>query len=132
MDPLALQELLAPKSVEFFSKEGFRLGDKVSLQKWIHEITRIPHEALRGDDLTNFTVEERLSWASNRETRRPEDKAYCLLGIVKVFVIPNYGEGGENAWTRLLERINQNRDRTRVEDEAVQKTLSKLPPQREP
>lgn len=72
-------------------------------------------------------MEERLSWASNRETRRPEDKAYCLLGIVKVFVIPNYGEGGENAWTRLLERINQNRDRTRVEDEAVQKTLSKLP-----
>jgi hypothetical protein len=68
-----------------------------------------------------------LSWALNRETRRPEDKAYCLLGIVKVFVIPNYGEGGENAWTRLIERINQDRDRTRAEGETVQKTLSKLP-----
>lgn len=36
-----LQELLAPKSVEFFSKEGIRLGDKRSLGRQIHEITGI-------------------------------------------------------------------------------------------
>ncbi|RYN17037.1 hypothetical protein AA0119_g11495 [Alternaria tenuissima] len=34
-----LQELLAPRSVEFFSKEGERLGDKESLQHLIHEVT---------------------------------------------------------------------------------------------
>jgi hypothetical protein len=36
-----LQELLAPRSVEFFSREGYRLGDKRSLEQHICEITRI-------------------------------------------------------------------------------------------
>ena len=31
-----LQELLAPKSVEFFSSDGIRLGDKISLEGEIH------------------------------------------------------------------------------------------------
>jgi hypothetical protein len=37
-----LQELLAPHSVEFFSKNGARLGDKESLKRTIHEVTGIP------------------------------------------------------------------------------------------
>ena len=36
-----LQELLAPRSVEFFSAQGQRLGDKRSLEQQIHEITGI-------------------------------------------------------------------------------------------
>ncbi|RYN35548.1 hypothetical protein AA0114_g11715 [Alternaria tenuissima] len=51
-----LQELLAPRSVEFFSKEGERLGDKESLQHLIHEVTGIPIEALSGSDLSEFDV----------------------------------------------------------------------------
>ncbi|KAF2174705.1 beta transducin-like protein HET-D2Y [Zopfia rhizophila CBS 207.26] len=35
--------LLAPSSVEFFSQEGKRLGDKNSLRQQIHEITAIPN-----------------------------------------------------------------------------------------
>ena len=31
-----LQELLAPTSVEFFSKDGMRLGDRSSLEQLIH------------------------------------------------------------------------------------------------
>ncbi|PVH91495.1 HET-domain-containing protein, partial [Periconia macrospinosa] len=37
-----LQELIAPVSVEFFSHEGRRIGDKASLERLIHEITSIP------------------------------------------------------------------------------------------
>ncbi|KAF2690614.1 WD40 repeat-like protein [Lentithecium fluviatile CBS 122367] len=37
-----LQELLAPSSVEFFSREGKRLGGKSALIQQIHEITVIP------------------------------------------------------------------------------------------
>ena len=40
-----LQELLAPKSVEFFSSEGIRL---LTLEGEIHGITGIAVEALRG------------------------------------------------------------------------------------
>ncbi|KAF2122076.1 P-loop containing nucleoside triphosphate hydrolase protein [Lophiotrema nucula] len=43
-----LQELLAPATVEFFSKEGKRLGSRISLQRAIYEITEVPTEALRG------------------------------------------------------------------------------------
>ncbi|KAI1089482.1 vegetative incompatibility protein HET-E-1 [Rostrohypoxylon terebratum] len=101
-----LQELLAPASVEFFSVEGIRLGDKKSLQSIIHEITGIPHEALRGEAVANFTVDQRLSWAANRQTKRKEDKAYCLLGIFNIFMPLLYGEG-DHAFDRLRQEIDK-------------------------
>jgi hypothetical protein len=76
-----LQELLAPVSVDFFSKEGTRLGDKKSLEQEIHKITGIAIEALRGKPLSSFTVPEQISWAAKRKTKRKEDQAYSLLGI---------------------------------------------------
>lgn len=100
-----LQELLAPASVEFFTKEGKRLGDKESLKHEIYEITGIPLAALSGAPLSQFTVEARMRWAERRETTRKEDRAYCLLGIFGVFISPIYGEG-EHAFTRLEEAIN--------------------------
>lgn len=76
-----LQELLAPASVEFFSHEGQRLGDKSSLMQLIHEITGIPVLALQGAPLSEFSVDERMSWLSTRRTTRSEDKAYSVMGI---------------------------------------------------
>ena len=96
-----LQELLAPRSVEFFSKEGVRLGDKETLKYAIHEITGIPINALLEGELSKFSVAERFSWAENRQTTREEDGAYCLFGIFNVHLPLIYGEGGENALDRL-------------------------------
>ncbi|KIW47336.1 uncharacterized protein PV06_00039 [Exophiala oligosperma] len=101
-----LQELLAPSSVEFFSHEGLRLGSKKTLEAMIHEITTIPLPALRGDSLSNFSVDERLRWALGRNTKRIEDKAYCLLGLFDVYMPPLYGEG-DYAFTRLKEEIHK-------------------------
>ena len=100
-----LQELLAPKSVEFFSQDGTLLGDKVSLEEQIHGITGIAVPALRGDSLAHFETEERLKWAESRQTTREEDWAYSLLGIFDVFISPIYGEGKENAVRRLKKEI---------------------------
>jgi hypothetical protein len=102
-----LQELIAPASVEFFSHKGYRLGSKGSLEQDIHKITGIPIEALRGGSLTEFTVEERLSWAEHRETTRQEDKAYSLMGIFNIGMSLRYGEGGENAFKRLQGKIEK-------------------------
>jgi hypothetical protein len=41
-----LQELIAPRSVEFFSLEGTRLGDKKSLEQQVHEVTGVAIRAL--------------------------------------------------------------------------------------
>ena len=55
-----LQELLAPSTVEFFSQEGEKLGDRISLKTSIHKITSISLGALSGDPLSQFSVNERL------------------------------------------------------------------------
>ena len=102
-----LQELLAPSSVEFFSTDYKRLGDKLSLERLIHEITRIPVEALRGYDLTTFSIDERVSWVAKRETKHEEDIAYSLFGFFGIFLPLLYGEGRENAFRRLREEVNR-------------------------
>jgi Heterokaryon incompatibility protein (HET) len=81
-----LQELIAPRSVEFFSWEGNYLGNKITLEQQIHEIAEIPIEALRGCPPSRFSVHERMQWTENRKTQKKEDKAYCLLGIFNVFM----------------------------------------------
>jgi len=71
-----VQELLAPTSVEFFSKEGSYLGDKKSRQQEIHEVTGIPIPALQGERLSQFSVKQRFSWIEPRQTSQEEDLAY--------------------------------------------------------
>jgi hypothetical protein len=67
-----LQELLAPASVDFFSREGELLGNKASLEQDICEITGIPATALRGSVLSDFSVAERIR--GQRIAKRPIKK----------------------------------------------------------
>jgi hypothetical protein len=102
-----LQELLAPTSVEFFSQEHSRLGDKNSLMPPIAEVTGIPLDALRGSSLSQFSIKARVSWLGERQTKREEDRAYCLLGILDVQMVPLYGEGQRMAFERLLGELSK-------------------------
>jgi Heterokaryon incompatibility protein (HET) len=102
-----LQELIAPESVEFFSEEGEHLGSKKSLERQIHDVTKIPVKALQGSPLSDFSVAERRAWAEKREITKKEDKAYSLLGIFGVHMPLLYGEGRENAFIRLQEEIDK-------------------------
>jgi hypothetical protein len=103
-----LQELLAPGIVEFFSNEGTQLGDKITLEQEIHQVTNIPLKALRKQQpLSEFSIEERMSWAAQRTTSKKEDKAYCLLGILGVFLPLIYGEGEDHALQRLREEAER-------------------------
>jgi hypothetical protein len=123
-----LQELLAPKAVEFFSTEGVRLGNKESLKHVIHEITGIPVEALSGSKLSDFRADDRFSWTKNRQTTREEDRAYCLLGMFGVYLPLIYGEGKENALDRLRDAvvIKNDKDRSRSHDDRLGKICSWL------
>ncbi|RYO15465.1 hypothetical protein AA0111_g11677 [Alternaria arborescens] len=100
-----LQELLAPRVVLFFSRDEEPLGDKFKLEQHIHEVTRIPISALRGTSLHNFSIEERMSWANHRTTKREEDGAYSLLGIFGVSMAAIYGEERAAAFKRLEKEI---------------------------
>lgn len=43
-----------------------------------------------------------LNWSFGRKSTKPEDKAYSLMGLLKTYISPLYGEGIENAMLRLL------------------------------
>jgi hypothetical protein len=100
-----LQELIAPVTVEFFSREGHRLGDRTSLEILLHDITDIALAALRNCPLDHFSTSERQQWAKNRTTTEEEDIVYCLLGVLGVSMPTTYGEGKESALRRLQAEI---------------------------
>jgi hypothetical protein len=100
-----LQELLAPKEVKFLDKSWVERGTKVTLSEQISRITGVATGVLdQSIDLTDIPAAERMSWASKRETTRPEDMAYCLLGIFDINMSVLYGER-EKAFIRLQEEI---------------------------
>jgi hypothetical protein len=99
-----LQELLAPRQVKFFDRNGAFLGTKGDLKRTITSITKIPEAVLDGDSLENYSIAQRLAWAASRQTTRAEDRAYCLLGLFGVHMPLLYGER-ENAFIRLQEEI---------------------------
>lgn len=100
-----LQELLAPPHVLFLDEEWELLGSKADLANVIEEVTNIPVAVLTMEvALESIGIAKRMSWAAGRRTTRPEDQAYCLLGIFSIRMPAIYGEGG-HAFLRLQEEI---------------------------
>ena len=104
-----LQELIAPSSIVFFNNDWNEIGTKSSLREIVSRLTGIHPEILLGGDLEAFSIAQRMSWASKRETTRVEDLAYCLMGIFGVNMPMLYGEG-ERAFVRLQEEIMRTSD----------------------
>lgn len=97
-----LQELLAPKHMEFFGKNWVRIDTRLNLIPTISRVTGIPRRLLMLDITGGYSVAQVLSWAAGRETTREEDMAYCLLGLLGVNMPLIYGEG-----PRAFERLQQ-------------------------
>ena len=100
-----LQELIAPSRMGFYNSKWEFVGEKSTLKHVLAEITQISESVLEDSALLpSIPVAQRMSWASSRVTTRPEDMAYCLLGIFDVQIPFLYGEG-EKAFIRLQEEI---------------------------
>ncbi|KAL6356229.1 hypothetical protein LRP88_09820 [Fusarium phalaenopsidis] len=100
-----LQELLAPRIVEFYSGDWKHLGSKNNISLDLERITGINAAYLSGHKrVTAASVAERMSWASGRQTTRVEDMAYCLLGIFNINMPLIYGER-DKAFQRLQHAI---------------------------
>lgn len=77
----------------------------------ISRITGVPLEVL--DDpvkVHSASIAQRMSWAVKRLTTRPEDMAYCMLGLFNISMPLLYGEGGHAAFERLQTKINSRFD----------------------
>ncbi|KAK5090810.1 hypothetical protein LTR05_000987 [Lithohypha guttulata] len=100
-----LQELIAPKSVQFFDNDWVYVFDKTKRAPELSEVTGIDQMVLKGErPVRTIGVAQRMSWASRRQTTRQEDIAYCLLGLFEVNMPLLYGEGAR-AFLRLQEEI---------------------------
>ncbi|KAK4948490.1 hypothetical protein LTR10_013024 [Elasticomyces elasticus] len=123
---LELQVLIlstAPRTVVFLAENWMVLGHKCphgdqvcasvcsgygrNINKLLATATGIPLRVFSFsscDQLRSVSVEEKLSWTIQRVTTRLEDNAYCLFGLLDLFIPPIYGEGG-HAWTRLMQAL---------------------------
>ncbi|KAK2601641.1 hypothetical protein QQS21_004791 [Conoideocrella luteorostrata] len=102
-----LQELIAPRNVEFYDGEWNFRGTKSSLTHTLADITGITEDVLESpESMYTLPVARRMSWVSERQTTRIEDMAYCLLGIFDVGMPLLYGEG-ERSFLRLQEEISK-------------------------
>ena len=100
-----LQELIVPDVVVFLSAQWKVMGTKADRAALLQEITAVPATILRlEEEIRNISVARRLSWAAAQVTTRPEDEAYCMMGIFEINMPTLYGEG-RNAFQRLQEEI---------------------------
>ncbi|RFU30279.1 hypothetical protein B7463_g6053, partial [Scytalidium lignicola] len=106
-----LQELLAPRKLLFYDKNWKFIGDRQQWKSIIKEVTTIHDSALTGDLrwMKRYSVAQKMSWASERVTTRPEDIAYSLIGMFNVNMPLLYGEGTK-AFLRLQHEIIKDSD----------------------
>jgi hypothetical protein len=94
-----------------YSQDWVKIGEKSNLTGPLSDITSIDNDILaRTQHLERASLAKRMSWAAFRETKRPEDYAYCLIGLFSVNMPMLYGEGGERAFQRLQEEIMKQSD----------------------
>ncbi|KAI0646041.1 heterokaryon incompatibility protein-domain-containing protein [Trametes meyenii] len=108
-----LQELVAPRSLFFYSRDWRKIGCKTALAATVSDITTIEPRVLCCSwvHFGRISIARRMSWAAGRKTSRPEDRAYSLMGIFYVNMPTVYGEGGRKAFHRLqMEIIRQSPD----------------------
>lgn len=103
-----LQELLAPRHLEFFDKNWDPIGDRAELAEQIEKITSIQSKYLKGetedDDPRDACIAAKFSWIAKRQTERDEDMAYSMLGLFGITMDPRYGEGW-GAFMRLQKEL---------------------------
>ncbi|KAI6261326.1 hypothetical protein MCOR19_002361 [Pyricularia oryzae] len=101
-----LQELIAPKIVNFYNSDWRFVGSKSDhFASTIAGFTNIAEDVLlHKKDPSEYTVAQRMSWASGRRTKRPEDRAYSLMGLFDISMPPVYGEQ-DRAFQRLQEEV---------------------------
>ena len=105
-----LQELLAPRHIHFYDAVWNLIGNKFELGPHLGIASGIPSQYIVQEiSIHQASVAARMSWASNRQTTRLEDEAYCLMGIFDVNMPLLYGEG-RKAFKRLQHEIARNLD----------------------
>jgi len=102
-----LEELIAPPVVHFFDSGWNFFGTKISLSQQLSHITGIPRSCPTGSTVVgDYSIAERMSWASRRLTTRVEDQAYCLMGLFDVNIPLQSSQSSSNISPRPNNNTN--------------------------
>ena len=108
-----LQEMIAPRDLQFFNKDWYPIGDKRTLSPILEDITQVPrHIPEEGLSSNRPCVAQIMSWAADRTTTRVEDRAYSLMGLLDVNMPMLYGEGKKACHRLQLEIIRTSNDQS--------------------
>ncbi|RSL40770.1 hypothetical protein CEP54_016025 [Fusarium duplospermum] len=124
-----LQELIAPHGLLFFDRDWKYMCSRDEIAPTLEKITHITPSILERSHISPVSdlgrvfrcvgcghvdavkemlrtesISNKMRWAANRVTTRPEDASYSLLGLFDINMPLLYGEG-ENAFWRLQEEI---------------------------
>ena len=110
-----LQELIAPRYVEFYDRKWKNIGSKAQRRDELAAITRIDKQTLSGADPKERSIAQRMSWAAGRKASRIEDEAYSLLGLFGLSMPTLYGSGNR-AFQSLQEELLQ---RNATDDQSI-------------
>lgn len=102
-----LQELLAPDRPLFYDSGWRFLGNKHDLVTQISAACGIEDRYIKDRGLVyKASIATRMSWACRRQTARPKDEGYCLMGLFRVYMPLPSGEE-RNAFLRLQYKISR-------------------------
>lgn len=115
-----LQDLIAPRKVNFYANGWKFIGTKASLVETLIEITKIPkyvllpsHGRSIRDVLKDESISKKMSWAAERLLTEKEVSAYSIMGIFNVSMSVKDKEDEEEAFRRLqIEIIKISNDQT--------------------
>ncbi|KAL9010802.1 MAG: hypothetical protein Q9173_004299, partial [Seirophora scorigena] len=89
-----LQELVAPRYMEFFARNWNFVGTKDGLSDKLQSVTGIAKDYLTGAaSFKQASVATRIGWMAGRTTFEIEDIAYSMLGLLDISMPIYYGEG---------------------------------------
>ncbi|KAF9471443.1 hypothetical protein BDN70DRAFT_766210, partial [Pholiota conissans] len=115
-----LQELVAPKLIKLCNRDWDYFNPDITLTDNTYSILRVTGikrqiitqiweaTSITENEFSRFLqlpISRLMQLAATREVMREEDTAYSLMGIFKVSIATAYGEGGKQAFSRLLEAI---------------------------
>lgn len=100
-----LPHLIFPKHSFIYDRDWTEIGTKASLARQLSLVTSIEQSVLVNPAaLGEYSIAKRMSWASQLNASRTEDRSFALLGILGVHMPIVYGEG-HKAFIRLQEEI---------------------------
>lgn len=116
-----LQEYLANKELIFYDNNNKIICTKKNIWEYTKnlynkDIIEIPSYLFEEYERNQVPAATILNWILKRETTKPEDLIYSLMGILNTYIMPLYGEGSENAMKRLLKEYLLNNDDPSVFD----------------